>query len=142
MALDVEDIMDGGVGREKSQSRSGALEALHLALAPSGRLMRILGAIVRPPVGPMTSFDAEFSSGCGVRREFVGRHPFGDEAIFLQKLAHKFRRSRLVSLGLKQDVEQFALGIDGAPEVDHAASDLQIHLIEMPRRMRSWSALS
>jgi hypothetical protein len=80
MALDVEDILDGGVGREKSLSRSGVLEALHLALSWTGRLMRILGATVRPTVDPMTSFDAEFSSRSGVGREFVSRHPLWDES--------------------------------------------------------------
>src|ERR1700691_1456378 len=142
MALDVEDIIDGGMGRQKSLSRSGTLEALHLALSSTGRLMRIPGAIVRPPVGLMATFNAQFSGRGGIRCESVGRHSFRDEAILLQKLAHEFQRSRLVSLGLNQDVQDLALGVDGAPEVDHAASDLQIHLIEMPRRMRSWSAFS
>ena len=32
----------------------------------------------------------------------------------------------LVSLGLDQHIEDFALGVDGAPQIDHAASDLQI----------------
>ena len=65
----------------------------------------------------MTSFDAGVLEPLGVGREFVDRHPFGDEAKFLQKLAYEFQRSRLISLGLNQDVEHFALGIDGAPEV-------------------------
>lgn len=90
----------------------------------------------------MTSFDAGVLEPLGVGREFVDRHPFGDEFEFLQKLAYEFQRSRLVSLGLNQGVKHFALGIDGAPQVRHAAGDLQIHLIEMPGRMRSWSAFS
>src|SRR5271154_5360101 len=36
VALDVEDVADGGVGREKSLSRSGALDALHLAASYTG----------------------------------------------------------------------------------------------------------
>ena len=134
MALKVEGVMDRGMHAEEALGRSSRFEALHFALSSPHRLMRILGAIVRPPVGPMTSFDAEFSSRSSVRCEFVGRHPFGDAAIFLQKLAHEFQRSRLVSLGLNQDVEDFALGIDGAPEVDHAAGDLARRMIAGGKR--------
>jgi hypothetical protein len=66
MALDVEDIIDGSVGRQKSLSRSWALEALHLAFSSTGRLVRILGAIVRPPVRLMATFNAQFSGRGGV----------------------------------------------------------------------------
>jgi hypothetical protein len=60
--------------------------------------MRILGAIVRPPIRLMAAFNAELSDSAGVRRQFVGRQPIGNEAVFLQKLAHEFQRCRLVSL--------------------------------------------
>src|SRR5580704_14325507 len=46
MALDVENVVSGSVGGEEFLRRARALEALHLALPPSGRLMRILGPIV------------------------------------------------------------------------------------------------
>ena len=46
MVLDVENVVSGGVGGEEFLRRARALEALHLALPPSGRLMRILGPIV------------------------------------------------------------------------------------------------
>ena len=41
-----------------------------------------------------------------------------DKAIFPQQLAHQFERRPLVPPGLDQNVEHFALGIHGAPEVD------------------------
>ena len=41
-----------------------------------------------------------------------------------------------VSPGLDQNVEHFALGIHGAPEVDQATIDLEIDFVEMPDGMR------
>ena len=52
----------------------------------------------------------------------------GTKAVFLQKLAHQFQRRPLVSPGLDQNAEHFALAIHGAPELDHAAIDLEIEL--------------
>src|SRR5580704_6714581 len=47
MALDVECVVDGGVNGQETLGGSGRFETLHLALAPSCRLMRILSPIVR-----------------------------------------------------------------------------------------------
>ena len=46
MALEVESVVNGGVHAEKALGRSGRLEALHLALSSSDRLVRILGSVV------------------------------------------------------------------------------------------------
>jgi Glutamine synthetase, beta-Grasp domain len=59
-----------------------------------------------------------------------------DKAIFLQKLAHEFQRGALVPFRLDQHIEDFALGVDGSPQVDHAAIDFQIDLVEMPDGVR------
>jgi hypothetical protein len=66
MALDVESVVDGGVGREESLRGTGALKALHLALPASGRLMRILGPIVHPPAALIQVFKAEIAGRWGV----------------------------------------------------------------------------
>jgi hypothetical protein len=47
MALDVECVVDGGVNGQETLGGSGRFETLHLALAPSCRLVRILSPIVR-----------------------------------------------------------------------------------------------
>jgi hypothetical protein len=47
VALDVECVVDGGVNGQETLGGSGRFETLHLALAPSCRLMRILNPIVR-----------------------------------------------------------------------------------------------
>ena len=36
---------------------------------------------------------------------------------------------------LDQHVEDFALGVDGAPQIDHAAIDFQIDFVQMPSRV-------
>ena len=66
----------------------------------------------------------------------------GTKAHFIQKLAYQFQRRRLVLPDLDQNVERFALGVDGAPQIDHAAIDLQIDFVEMPGRMGLWSAFA
>ena len=62
--------------------------------------------------------------------------PFGDEGIFLQKLAHRFQSGVLVALGLNQHIEDLALGVDGAPQICHPPIDLQIDFVKMPSRVR------
>jgi hypothetical protein len=64
-ALDVECVVDGGVDREDFLSGAWALEALHLALPSSGRLMRILGPIVLPPTALMAAVDPEIAGLSG-----------------------------------------------------------------------------
>jgi hypothetical protein len=39
-------------------------------------------------------------------------HPFGNERVFIQKLAHQFQRSMLVPLRLGQHIEDLAFGAD------------------------------
>jgi hypothetical protein len=58
----------------------------------------------------------------------------GTKAYFV-KSPHQFQRRLLVSPGLDQNVEHFAFGVDVTPQIDHAAIDLQVDLIQMPGRM-------
>src|SRR5262249_26021654 len=44
-----------------------------------------------------------------------------EKDIFLQKFAHQFERRSLIPPGLDQHIKDFTLGIDSAPEIDHAA---------------------
>ena len=96
--------------------------------------MRILRSVVAPSTALMASCDPEIMGRGGVRSQIVGDELVWDKAIFLQKLAHQFQRRPLVPPALDQDVEHFALGVDGAPQIDHAAIDLQIDFVEMPGR--------
>ena len=59
-----------------------------------------------------------------------------------QKLAHHFQRRRPVPPTPDQHVEHFALGVDGPPELDHAAVDPEIDLVQVPVRMRLWRSFA
>src|ERR1019366_9145831 len=78
-----------------------------------------------------------FSGSQFIRDELVW-----DKAIFLQQLAHKFKRRPLVLPALDQHIEHFALGVDGAPKIDHAAADFQIDFVQMPSRRGLESAFT
>jgi len=56
MALGAEIVVDSCVSGEKFLGRARALEALHLAFRSTGRMMRILGAIVPPSTMLMAIF--------------------------------------------------------------------------------------
>ena len=75
--------------------------------------------------------DTSFSSngqagrrGTQVRTAFYVCYP--PNLCTLQKLAHQFQRSMLVSLRLDENLKDFAFGVDCAPEIDHPAADFQI----------------
>ena len=104
--------------------------------------MRILGPIVLPSPALMAAFNPEIAGRRAVRPQVVRDQPIRNERIFLQELAHQFQRCVLVSLRLDQHIEDLALGVNSAPEIDHAAIDFQIDLVQMPRGAGLWAALS
>ena len=122
--------------------RSHALEPLHLAFSPAGRLMRILRSIVAPSAAFMAFCDFKIPGCSSIRSEVICDQLVRGKAIFLQQLAHQFERRPLVPPGLDQHVEDLALGVDGAPEIDHATIDLEIDLVEMPDGMRFRPAIA
>src|ERR1017187_2237743 len=132
MALDVEGVVGCCMHLEKSLRGPHALETLHLVFSSSGRLMRILRSIVAPSTAFMAFSESKLTGCSPIRSEVIRDELVGDKAIFLQQLAHQFERLPLVASGLDQNVEHFALGIHGPPEVDQATIDLEIDLIEMP----------
>ena len=89
----------------------------------------------------MAALNSEIAGGSAIRSQIVGDQTVGNEAVCLQKFAHQFQRSVLVSLGLDQNIEDFAFSVDGAPKIDHAVSDFQIDFIQMPGRVRSGAEL-
>ena len=70
------------------------------------------------------------SMGCGsIRPQLIRDELVWDKAIILQKFAHQFQRGTLVPPPLDQHVEHFALGVDGAPQIDHPAIGFQIDFV-------------
>ena len=94
--------------------------------------MRILGSIVAPSTTLMSSCDSKITGSGSIRPQIVRDQLVWDKSILLQKLAHEFQRGTLVPPALDQHIKHFALGIHGAPKIDHAAGDFQIDLIQMP----------
>jgi hypothetical protein len=77
--------------------------------------MRILRSIVAPSTALM-AFGKSKLTGCSpIRTQVIGDELVWDKAVFLQKLAHQIERRPLVPPGLDENVENFTLGIDGAP---------------------------
>ena len=116
---------------------SHALEPLHLPLPSSGWLMRILRSIIAPSATLVAFCDSKMTGRGGIRSQLICDELVWDKAIFLQQLAHQFKRCPFVSPGLDQNVEHFTFGIHGTPEVDQAAIDLEIDFVEMPDGMVS-----
>jgi hypothetical protein len=102
--------------------------------------MRILRSIVAP-LATLVAFCDSKMTGCGgIRSQLICDEPVWDKAIFLQQLAHQFKRRPLVPPGRDQHIEDLALGVDGAPKVDHPAIDFQIDFVQTPSRMGFGSA--
>jgi xanthine dehydrogenase YagR molybdenum-binding subunit len=83
--------------------------------------MRILGAVVLPPTALMAGANPKIMRGGSIRAQIVSDQSIWDEPAFLQEFAHQFQPGILVSLALDQHVKNLALGVDGAPQIDHAA---------------------
>jgi len=62
--------------------------------------------------------------------------------IVAMELRINLSAAALFPLGLDQDVQNLSFAIDGAPDIDQASIDLQIDLVEMPDRVRSWSTVA
>ena len=77
MALDVEGVAHGGTDREEFLRRTGALEALRLALPPSRRLTRIPDAIVFPSPVLMGALDPQIADRCDVSPQVVRDRSLG-----------------------------------------------------------------
>jgi hypothetical protein len=93
--------------------------------------MRILRSIVAPSTAFVAFCDPKMTGCSSIRSQLICDELIWDKAIFLQKLAREFQRGTLVPFRLDQHIEDLALGVDGSPQIDHAAIDFQIDLVEM-----------
>ena len=114
MALDVESVLQGGVNGQETLGGSGRFETLHLALAPSCRLMRIIGPVVCAQAPVMASRQSNFGLRRAVRAQFVRYQHLGCKALLLEQPAHQFHSCRLVAPSLHEEVENFAFVVDCA----------------------------
>ena len=102
--------------------------------------MRIFRSIVAPPATFVAMRDPKMTCCSPVRTQVICDQLIGEKAVFLQKLAHQFECRLLVPPGLDQHIKNFALGIQGTPEVDQATIDLEIDFVEISVRRRPVSS--
>jgi hypothetical protein len=101
--------------------------------------MGVLGAIVLPEPLLMRAGQAKVPERRSVGAELVSRQQFRREAQFAEELTHQSERRAFVASPLHQHIEDFALMIDGAPQVHPPAGDPQDHLIKVPSIARAWA---
>jgi len=102
MSLDVEDVVNGSVDRDKGLGRAGRFEALHLALSSSHRLVRILCPVVCTQALIVPPGESNQPQRRAVRSEFVSNNDGRREALPLQELPEQLQRGRLVPPPLDQ----------------------------------------
>lgn len=132
MTLEVERVVDGGVYREEALGRRGRLEALHLSFAAPDRLVGDLGPMVVPQTLLVARREPQPGKGGAIRRQPVGRDLRGSKALLLEQHTHELPGRRLVPPALDEDVQHFALVVDGTPQVHPPPSDPHDHLVEVP----------
>jgi hypothetical protein len=85
MSADPEEVLDHAVNGREALQMGSRLEAAHLALALSGRLMRDLGAVVRVPISAV-DHGRHHRTACGrVAAELVRDQPSWDTALAFQE---------------------------------------------------------
>jgi hypothetical protein len=119
---------------KKRWADPGDLKRCNLALAPSRRLVRILGPIVLAQAPLVPSRQADFGLCRAVRAQLVGHQHIGREALFLEQLAHQFHRCSFIAPSLHEQVENLAFVVNRAPQPELLARNRYGHLIEMPTR--------
>ena len=102
------------MNREKTLSLPSGLEALHDPLAASGRLMRILCAIVQALMLPMLHARHHNPLCSGVAGQLVRDHHPWNDPLLLEQLAQQALGRLCIPATLNQDVEHDAVLVDRA----------------------------
>src|ERR1700719_3792293 len=84
----------------------------------------------------MASDQSHLDLGCIVGSQLIGDDHIRREALLLQQFTNELCGRSLVSSPLHEQVENFALAVDGAPKPERLAANHNGHLIEMP--LRGW----
>jgi hypothetical protein len=138
--------MSGGIGvgrtaeevchlvmnREKALGLAGGLEALHDALASSGRLMAVLRTIVQASVLSMLDTRHDLSLGCTVAGQLVRDHHARCSVLLLKKLAQQPLGGLGSAAALNQDIKHESMLIDSSPEPMLPACNANDNFVEVP----------
>ena len=136
MSLNVEGVCYGSVQGKEALGGARRLETLHLALASSDRLMRVLGPIVGPQTLLMAAVEAKRSASAAVRCKLVRDHDLWSKTLFPDQLAHQPESGLRVASALHQHFEDLAFVVHRPPEPEPLSSDPDHHLVQVPRRAR------
>ncbi len=117
----------------------GRLEAPHLALTQSRRLMRDLGTVVRILIGAVDHRRHRRAARRRVTAKLVSDQPARDTALPFQQLPEESYRGAPIPPRLDQDVEHVAVLVHRAPEILLAAVECDEQFVEMPR-VALWTA--
>ena len=102
---------------------SRRFEALHLPLAPSRWLVRILRPVVQSFVPAVLDTGEKILLGSGIAGELIGDHHPRGSAPPLKQLAQEPLCGCRIPLALDQDIEHDAVLVDGAPQPVPVPSD-------------------
>lgn len=142
MTLNVEGVVDRGVGGEESLRGGLGFEALLLSFSSSDRKVRVLDPIVLAKPSRSVNFgQAELSKGRSVRRQTVSRDLFRLNGLVTQQATEQLQSRLRIPSSLGDEIEHFAFVIDGAPQIHPPADDPTDHFVEMPAWRRRRSAL-
>src|ERR1700724_4582466 len=111
---------------------SSRFEALHLALASSYRLMRVLGPIVAPKPLFVRTAQSQAPERRGVGAQLVSDQQFRCKPLLSEKLAHQPQFRPAVAATLHQHIEDLAFVVDGTPEIHPLAGDANHHFVQVP----------
>ena len=89
----------------------------------------------------MRAGEAQLPESRAVGAQLVGDQQLRCEAQFLEQLAHQPECRLRIAPALNEHVENFALMVDGAPQVHPLPGDPNDHLVEVPSRPRPRAAL-
>jgi len=124
--------VDGGVDAQKPLCQASRFEALHFPLPPAHDLVRVLDAIVRAQPLLMPAGQAELPERGGVGGQLVGNRALRRKALLLEQFTHQPHGRAFIPARLDQQIKDFALLVDGTPQVHAPADDPHDHLVEVP----------
>src|SRR5918911_2062207 len=105
MASWTEMLADWAEGRQEALGMTRRLEAAHRAFTLTGWLVRVLRAIVEPPVATMLHAWHHFLLGCLVTGELVGDDHAWDLRTACEEVADEPLRRSFVPAALHQEIE-------------------------------------
>ena len=86
----------------------------------------------------MLSREGKQTDRGAVGAEFIGYNRRRREALLLQEFPHQPNCRPSVPAGLNQEIQDFALTVNGTPEIELPPSNYDDHLVQVPAFGRSW----